>query len=164
MKKISIIALALMMSISAFGQSKTIKQFEKDTDGYKLFLYQSVIRMLNKDKNPDFNMLIRNVDHLRFVSSEASGAEAMATFKLIDQGVREEGFGELMSFDNANNRCRVYERESKGGQSTWVITLYMEGVAAAMEMKGSLDLKYIDALASLNMDRVGEMLPIDMKE
>ncbi|MEL6844990.1 MAG: DUF4252 domain-containing protein, partial [Bacteroidota bacterium] len=141
-----------------------IKQFEKDTDGYKLFLYQSVIRMLNKDKNPDFNMLIRNVDHLRFVSSEASGAEAMATFKLIDQGVREEGFGELMSFDNANNRCRVYERESKGGQSTWVITLYMEGVAAAMEMKGSLDLKYIDALASLNMDRVGEMLPIDMKE
>ncbi|MEL7340460.1 MAG: DUF4252 domain-containing protein, partial [Bacteroidota bacterium] len=155
MKRISIIALALLMSFAAFGQSKTIKQFEKDTDGYKLFLYQSVIRMLNKDKNPDFNMLIRNVDHLRFVSSEASGAEAMATFKLIDQGVREEGFGELMSFDNANNRCRVYERESKGGQSTWVITLYMEGVAAAMEMKGSLDLKYIDALASLNMDRVG---------
>jgi hypothetical protein len=163
MKKLSIFSLALVMTLAAFGQSQTVADFEESTEGYKLFLYQSVIRMLNKDKNPDFNMLIRNLDHLRFVSSDAQGEEARAVFREVDRGVQKEGFEEIMSFDNSANKCRIYELESRGGESTWVVTLLMEDVAAAMEMKGSLDLKYLDALSSLNMERVGEMLPLDMQ-
>ncbi|MFK7925310.1 MAG: DUF4252 domain-containing protein [Bacteroidia bacterium] len=164
MKKISILVLTILMCSTAFGQSKTIKQFQKDTDGHKIFLYQSVIRVLNRNKNPDFNLLIKDLDHLRFVSSEATGPEAIATFQQIDQGVRSEGFEEILSFDNAENKCRIYELNSSKGKTTWVVTMLMEGMPAAIEMKGSLDLRYINALGSINMDKVSDLLPIDIKQ
>lgn len=161
MKRHFIFALSLLFAFSAFAQSKTVEDFEANTDGYKLFMYQSMLRMLNQDANPDFNKLIRNLDHLRFVSSEATGAAATTAFKDLEKGVQGEGFEEIMSFDNATNKCRIYEMESNGGESTWVVTILMEETAAAMEMKGSLDLKYINALSSLNMDKVQEMLPLE---
>lgn len=165
MKYISTIFLAMLTCVSAFGQSKTVADFQEDTDGYKLFLYQSVIRVMNKDKNPDFNQLIRNLDHFRFVSTKPDSESAKTTFKQIDQGVQGEGFEEIMRFDMDGNKCRVYELESNRGQSSWVVTLLMEDVAGAMEMKGSLDLRYLSALQSLNMDKVKDMLPLDkMKE
>lgn len=164
MKKLSILALTILMCSTAFGQSKTVKQFQKDTKGHKLFLYQSVIRVLNRNKNPDFNKLIKDLDHLRFVSSKATGAEGKATFQELDAGVRSEGFQEILSFDNAENKCRIYELNSSKGKTTWVVTMLMEGMPAAIEMKGSLDLRYINALGSVNMDQVSDMLPFDLKE
>lgn len=164
MKKLTILAIALLISLMSFGQSSTVADFEKTAEGYKLFLYQSVIRVLNKDKNPDFNMLIRDLDHLRFVSTklDTTGLEAKATFKELDRGVRGEDFIEIMSFDNPGYKCHVYELESSKGKSTWVAVLLMEDRAAVMEMEGSMDLKYIQSLSSLNMDRLQEMLPIKL--
>lgn len=161
MKIISIFFLAVVISLTAFGQSKTVVEFEKKSEGSKLFLYQSVLRVMNKDKNPDFNMLIRNLDHLRFVSSGDEDKNPKQTFLDLDKGVRSEGFEEIMSFDDSERNCRVYELESSGGQSTWVVTLFSDGIAGALEMKGSLDLKYIKAISSLNMEEMQELLPVD---
>ena len=85
MKKLIILATAILFVLTSFGQSKTVAAFEEEADGYKLFLYQSVIRMLNKDKNPDFNMLIRDLDHLRFVSADSSGKGAINTVQSTGQ-------------------------------------------------------------------------------
>ncbi|MEZ4851168.1 MAG: DUF4252 domain-containing protein [Bacteroidia bacterium] len=159
MKKLAILSLVLLFGLMTFGQSSTVADFEKNTEGYKLFLYQSVIRVLNKDKNPDFNMLIRNLDHLKFVSTPEKEDDPKSVFLKLDKGVQNEGFVEIMSYDDADSKCHVYERE-KGGKSTWVATLLMGETAAAMEMEGSLDLAYIKALSSLNMERLEEMLPL----
>lgn len=161
MKIISIFFLAVGVSLAAFGQSKTVVEFEEKSEGSKLFLYQSVLRVMNKDKNPDFNMLIRNLDHLRFVSSGSEDQNPRQTFMTLDKGVRAEGFEEIMSFDDVDRKCHVFELESSGGQSTWVVTLFSDGIAGALEMKGSLDLKYIKAISSLNMEEMQELLPID---
>ena len=50
MKKIltSIFTMLLFASVT-FAQSSTVANFEKESKGYKAFLYQSVIRVLNKD-------------------------------------------------------------------------------------------------------------------
>lgn len=164
MKIISIFFLATVISLSSFGQSKSVAEFEEKSEGSKLFLYQSVLRVMNKDKNPDFNMLIRNLDHLRFVSSGSEDQTPKQTFLKLDKGVQGEGFEEIMSFDDSERKCRVYELESSGGQSTWVVTLYSDGIAGALEMKGSLDLKYLKAISSLNMDEMKELLPLDDKQ
>ena len=58
MKKITILFLAFTLGITfntLSAQSKAIAQFEEQVDGYNLYLYQSLIRVLNKDKNEDFN-------------------------------------------------------------------------------------------------------------
>lgn len=161
MKKLIIISLALFVSGAAFGQSQTVLDFEENAEGMKLFMYQSVIRMLNQDQNPEFNQLIRDLDHLRFVMTDSTGDASKNVFKRLDSGMRGEGFEEIMTFANKDYKCHMFESEDKSGKSTWVAVMFMEGRAGIIEMKGSLNLKYIGALESLNMERLQTMLPVD---
>lgn len=158
MKKIKLlIALVLFGCVPLFAQSTVANEFEKTSEGYKYFAYQSIIRMLNMDDNPDFNRLIRNLDHLRVVMSEKSGEAAAPVFKQLDKGIQDEGFELLMSFDQKNNKCHVYELSSRSKKSTWIATFLMEGKAGLFEMVGSLDLQYIDALSSMDIDQFMKM-------
>jgi len=162
MKRIYLLlALLLAVSSTAFAQSKTVKEFSEKAEGYNAFLYQSLIRMLNKDANPDFNMLIRDLDHIRILTTEEGDANARSTFQTLDKGVQGEGFESIMSFDNAEYRCHVYELSANGGKSTWVATLFMDGAAGVIEMKGSLDLKYLQAFDSMDMDKLKELVPME---
>lgn len=160
MKKIlSFVFTMLCIFSMTFAQSKTVNEFSENTTGYKAFLYQSVIRVMNKDQNPDFNMLIRDLDHIKIALSEHTGADAKQTFLTIDKGVQSEGFEMIMSFNNKDYKCNAYELESRNGKSTWVTTFMTEGYAGAMEMKGMLDLKYIESLSSLNYEQLESMIP-----
>ena len=158
--------MGCLMAFSLQAQSPTVADFSESAEGYNLYLYQSMIRMLNKDHNPDFNRLIRDLDHLRFIttSSSINAEEARKVFDDLDKGIVNEGFELIMSIDNKDYICHVYETETKDAKSHWVSTLYGEGMAGILEMKGFLDLKYINAMSSLNMQRLSEMLPIDMGE
>lgn len=159
-KYLSILLLTLAMSLNAFGQSKTVANFISEADGYNIYLYQSLIRVLNKDKNPDFNMLIRNLDHLRLLTTDST-ENALATFKGLDRGVQQEGYEEIMSFDNKDYKCHLYEMEDRGGKSSWVATLMVEGRAGIIEMKGSVDMNYLHSFSSLNMDKLQELTDFD---
>ncbi|MEM6262779.1 MAG: DUF4252 domain-containing protein [Bacteroidota bacterium] len=162
MKKYLLISILVMaFGSQGFAQSKTVENFSKKADGYTAFLYQSVIRMMNKDKNPDFNMLIRNLDHIRVLTTEPGAGDPKSTFKSLDKGVQAEGFEEIMTFDNKDYRCHVYELATSGNKSTWVATLYMNDAAGIIEMKGSLDVKYFRAFSSLDMDKLQELVPLE---
>lgn len=151
------------MSTGAFAQSPTILDFSESAEGYNLYMYQSVIRMLNRDKNPDFNMLIRDLDHMRFVTTEMNGdvEEAKTTLRSLNKGVMDEGFEMIMSVDNPDYKFNLYLSEDNGSKALWIGTFLMDGMAGAMEMKGTLDTKYLHAFNSLNMERLQKMLPLD---
>lgn len=160
MKKTLLFSALLLLGTGLMAQSQTVARFAEEADGYKVFLYQSVIRALNQDANPDFNRLIEDLDHIRLLTTEEGDADAAPTFQRLDQAIQAEGFETIMTFDNAEGRCHVYELSSKGQQSTWVATLFMGNAAGVMEMKGSLNLKYLRALSSVNMDKLKELLPV----
>ena len=149
----------LLFASVTFAQSSTVANFEKESKGYKAFLYQSVIRVLNKDQNPDFNKLIKDLDHVKLVLSEYRNEKALDMFKVVDKGVKSEGYEMVMSFDNKDYKCNAYEMVSSKGKSTWVATFFTEGRAGVLEMKGMLDLKYFEALSSLNYDELQDMMP-----
>jgi len=123
MKKVISFVFSMLLIVSmTFAQSKTVSEFSDNTEGYTAFLYQSVIRVMNKDQNPDFNKLIRDLDHIKLALSEHKGADAKQIFKTIDTGVKGEGFDMIMSFNNKDYKCNAYELESRNGKSTWVTT------------------------------------------
>lgn len=153
--------LFLLMITQAFAQSSTVAKFVDEADGYKAFLYQSLIRALNKDANPDFNMLIRDLDHIRLLTTKEGSKDAKAVFQRLDKGVKSEGFESIMTFDNSEYRCHVYELAANRDKSTWVATLFMGDAAGVIEMKGMIDVKYLRALSSMNMDKLKEYLPLD---
>lgn len=148
-----------IISPVVFSQSKTVAEFAKEADGYKIYLYQSVIRLLNVDKNDDFNMLIRNLDHIRYLSTDSTDDEAYQKFLELDNSVNSEGFEEILTFDNKDYKCHVYELNSKKNRATWVAVLLIDGRAGILEMKGSLDLKYLKAFSSFDMDRFQTLVP-----
>lgn len=158
MKKIQLLIIMLLMSgASLFAQSTVAKNFEKESSGYKYFAYQSVIRMLNIDENPDFNRLIRNLDHLRIVISDKTGEAGKSVFNMLDKGIQGEGFELLMSFDQKDSKCHIYELSSRSKKTTWVATFFMDGQAGLFEMVGELDLQYLNALSSFDVDKFMNM-------
>jgi len=161
MKKIALILVSIfLVTALGFGQSSTVTQLEKTTNGYKLYLYQSLIRVMNTDKNPDFNMLIRDLDHLKVVTSDANGPVALkAAFTSLDKSVKAEGFEVIMSVDNKDYKCHLMEKTSWRGDPTYVASFLMDGYAGVLEMKGTIDLNYINALKSLDMDKLKELAP-----
>lgn len=157
MRNIIVFFLFALFSMSALGQSQVAKEFEENSKGYKFFAYQSVLRILNQDKNPDFNKLIRNLDHLRVVTTDSTGSDGLKVFHKLDQDIQNEGFEEIMTFDNKDYRCHVYELSKNSKKSTWMATFYMQGRAGLFEMVGSLDMRYLSALANLDMDQLQEL-------
>lgn len=158
-KVIIIITLSLIYSASIFSQSKVAAEFEENAKGYKFFAYQSVLRILNQERDPDFNLLIRDLDHIRVVTTDSVGVLAKESFARLDEGIQNEGFEEILTFDNKEYKCHVYELSPKSKKTTWVATFYMDGRAGLFEMVGSLNVKYLNALSGLNMDRLREMVP-----
>lgn len=163
-KYIGVLVLMIMFSFGAMAQSTTISNFEKESNGYKIFLYQSVIRMLNPDQNPEFNKLIKDLDHLRMLSNEPDAEQSRTTFKVLDKGIQSEGFEMIMSVDNKDKKFHVYELASRKGKTTWVVTFLMDERAGLMEMKGTLDLKYINALKQLDYSKLEEIIPDASKD
>lgn len=162
-KYLSLFALLIFVSLSSQAQSNTIANFEKNSTGYKVFLYQSVIRMLNPDQNPDFNKLIKDLDHLRLLSNEPDGETGRTTFASLDQGIKGEGFEMIMSVDNKDKKFHVYELASNKGKTTWVVTFLMDERAGIMEMKGTLDFKYINSLKNLDYSKIEQVIPAASK-
>ena len=80
-------------------------------------------------------------------------------FDRLDQGVQQEGFEEILAFNNPDYRCHLYEQEDSNGKTTWVATLFSQGIAGILEMKGSLDMRYLHAFSSLNTDQLEKMMP-----
>lgn len=157
--KLTLLFTFVLACSSIFGQSKVVKEFEENAEGYKFFAYQSMLRMINQDQNPEFNKLIRDLDHLRVVTTDSTGTEAMASFTRLDNSIKGEGFEEILTFDNKEYKCHVYELESKSKKSTWVATFFMHGRAGLLEMVGSLDVRYLSALANLNLEKLQQFVP-----
>ena len=160
-KQVLILFLGLFCLGNIFAQSETVAEFQKDANGYKAYLYQSVLRMLNKDKNPDFNRLIRDLDHLRLATTDSIGDAAQDVLKKLDAGVIAEGFEEMVTYESKESVLHLYELESGRGKSSWIATFITDGMAGVFEMKGSLNLKYLNAFESLNTERLQEFVDFD---
>lgn len=166
MKYFSTLIILFALSVSAIAQSKTVTSFSESAEGYNLYLYQSLIRMLNKDQNPDFNMLIRDLDYLKLVTDSRGTSDDAdkSNFVSLDKKIISEGFESIMSIDNKDYILHLYLTDDSRSGSHWIATFFMQGMTGVMEMKGSLDTKYLHAFSSLNYDQLEKMLPLDTDE
>jgi len=129
-KALTILGICLLSfpSLSS-GQSAAIASFEEKADGYNLFVYQSVIRMLNRDKNEDFNMLIKDLDHLKVLMTDSIGSASNVLYKNLEKGLQEERYEELMTFENPDSKATVFSKEDEEGIANWVVIFGMGEVS-----------------------------------
>lgn len=151
LSKILGLIVAVAITASAFGQSATIDKFdaEQKENGNRLFLYQSMIRVLNKDKNPDFNRLIRDLDYIKLILTPSMESGAREGYADLKEGLEGEGYNELMTVDGKDYKYYIVEKEVKG-VSNWVSIVFFENRFGLLEMNGTLDPKYFSAFNSLD--------------
>jgi len=116
--------------------------------------------MLNRDKNEDFNMLIKDLDHLKVLMTDSIGSASNVLYKNLEKGLQEERYEELMTFENPDSKATVFSKEDEEGIANWVVIFGMGEVSGLFEMKGSIDTKYLSALSSLNMQKLQSILPM----
>ena len=158
LKRSLLILLVGVSTTFGYSQTETVKNFEeRNKDGYNLFFYQSVLRMFNKDENPDFNKLIRNLEFVKLIISDSTGVAAKNQYLNLNSSITAEGFEEIVMLDNKEYKATVYQKELDEENSEWIAFLYTIGRTVAFEMKGNLDVKYLHAFNSLDADRVKEL-------
>lgn len=157
LKYLFIVGIFISSALS-YGQTETVRIFEEQNeDGYNLFFYQSVLRLFNKDENPDFNKLIKNLEYVKLVISDSTGVGTKNQFVNLNSSIIKEGFEEIVMLDNKSYKATVYQKEIDAKNSEWVAFLYTLGRTVAFEMKGNLDVNYLHAFNSLDAERVQEL-------
>ncbi|MFK7756118.1 MAG: DUF4252 domain-containing protein [Flavobacteriales bacterium] len=159
LKYILSVATLIAVSLSLNAQTKTVQTLEDNNDGYNLFMYQSVIRVLNKDNNEEFNLLVKDLEYIKAIVTDSIGESAKTQYKTLLKSIKSEGFSELFMIDNKEMKASIYEKENQKGESEYVAFMYYEplGKTGAFEMKGSLDLRYINAFESLDFKKLKEL-------
>lgn len=143
------------------GQSQAISAFmEEYGEGKKYFVYQSVIRILNVNGNEDFNNLIRDVRrivvHQPNIVSDSTGLDKEAMNRLINQ-LQKESFESLIEARDGDMRITFFSRGDID-EAEFVLIMREESKAYVAEVEGSLNMKYIGALANADLSELTDYL------
>jgi hypothetical protein len=161
LKGILSVAMFVSIALTSFSQSVTVTDFEKKNEesGYNLYMYQSVIRMLNKDDNEDFNMLIKDLDFIKVIITDSTDSSAKNEYLNLSASIIEEGYEELFMIDNKDMKASIYERSGKDDSAEFVAFVYSNDFhrTGALQMNGELDLKYVKGLESLDFKKLKEL-------
>lgn len=151
MKKLTLCFAVLLMCIGTMAQSKTIAEFEKDKGfGKKLFLYESYIRMLNLNENPDYYKLVKDVEYIKVVRAESEVDVAKKEYRNLQSSIQKEGYEEVFMAEDKEGMASIYLYEEEGEKTQWIVFMQKEEMTVALVLHGSLNLEYMKGLSSLN--------------
>jgi len=151
------IAMFLLASVS-IAQSKTIAEFEKDK-GFtkKLFIYESYIRMLNMNDNPDYFKLVEDIEYIKVIRTGSESDKAQ--YRTLQSSIQKENFEEVFAVEDKDKGfASIYLLEEEGEKSQWIAFLFSKGSTYALEMNGNLNLEYMKGLSSLNYEMLDKYI------
>ncbi|WPP52325.1 DUF4252 domain-containing protein [Catalinimonas niigatensis] len=111
MKAFLITAFALLLfCFEINAQSKTVARFlEKHKPSTSFYFYPSTLRMINRENNPDYQRLVRNIEKLSFLTFEKKNANLSSSdFQNLKKQLASEKFEELFTMNDQKNHIYVY--------------------------------------------------------
>ncbi len=142
LKLASVFVLAFTCSFASLAQSRTVNNFlEEHSPSQELFLYPSTLRMVNLEKNPDFYMMVREVDKLRVLMYDKNeNSFSTQTIRTLSQDIEKEDYQELMTFQTGDQQVYLY---SLGDDDT------TEGVVGLVETDDAIILTDLEGFVNL---------------
>ena len=109
----------------------------------KKYVYQSLIRLANVKKDPDFENLIRDID--KIVLYLPPEGDSTYQIKDVRSGLSEEGFETLVDVRTADKqRMSLWVKES--GKEAHYIALADGEQDIILEIDGQVNIEYLSAL------------------
>lgn len=142
---IRIIVILIFLGIQVQAQSEVVTDFVKNHDtSLSLYFYPSTLRMININRNPEFDEMIRKVKKARFyrLDESAVGGEDL---KLFSQSMDDHGFEELMMVQGKDMNIRIWGNDDRVPK---IITLAKtEDGISIIEVDGVINIAKIPKLA-----------------
>lgn len=111
---------------------------QADRHRVQLFFYPSTLRMLNVEKDPVWNELVKDVRHLRLLIYD-SDSFLMAQRQAVLQSLRADQFEELVSMRSDSLKLDMYGRY-KGEKMVGMVALVMMGSRSlVVDLDGAVD-------------------------
>lgn len=139
--KITLVYVFLLMSICGYAQNSAVTQFQ-ETHGtaLSLYFYPSTLRMVNLDRNKEFDALIRNIKKARFFRMD-SGMVTKDDLQKLTEELLDEGFEEMMFIKNKDMDVKVWGIEKRTPET--IIISRADHEVMLLEVNGMINIAKI---------------------
>jgi len=111
--KYSLLIVFLFQSLISLAQNSVVTDFkESHSTALSLYFYPSTLRMVNLERNEEFDEMIREVKKARFFKMD-SAAVSNDDLKQLSSELTEDGFEEIMFLKNREMDIRVWGLEKR---------------------------------------------------
>ena len=131
--------LTLLLALTGYSQESILKDFAEDRRDYKLALYPSTLRMINIQKDPNFDELVSDIEKLLIYTLDSATSASGSYTDFIDE-YRERDFEEYITMTGTVNLIIL------GKDEEYVGVTGSNDQAAAFYLKGAIALHKIPEL------------------
>jgi len=143
--RIAFLAILLSVVSTGFSQSNTVTDFkENNSTALSLYFYPSTLRMINLDRNREFDEMIREIKKARFFKMD-SGSVSLKELAHLGNELKQEGFEEVMFMKSKNMDLRVWGLYRKN--PALVIVSKSADELMLLEINGMINIAKIPKLA-----------------
>ena len=115
-----ILVICLSIPIYIFAQNSAVTDFrESHETALSLYFYPSTLRMINLERNPEFDEMIRHIKKARFYKLDSGIVTNDDLQKLMHQLI-EQGFEEIMFIKNKEMDLRVFGKDSRIPETIYI--------------------------------------------
>ena len=127
-------------------QNPIVTEF-KDSHGtsLSLYFYPSTLRMINIERNPEFDEMIREIRQARFFRLD-SGSVTKEDLRDLTNNLQAVGFEEMMLYRDGSSDVRVWGLEKKKPEMV-IISNSGENEVMVLEIDGMVNVARIPRLA-----------------
>jgi hypothetical protein len=152
--------LAISLLLFSCQVEKTTPVIEKHLSKYpdvrKSYIYQSVLRLANIKKDPDFNKLIEDVRKITIYLPPRE--DSTYQVKELRSSLSPAGYEELIDMRTANaERISLWVNES-GSRPHYVGMLDAAAEDYIFEIEGEINLEYLSSLSSADEGSLRDLL------
>lgn len=111
--KITLVYVFLLISIGGYAQNSAVTKFqEAHGAALSLYFYPSTLRMINLERNAEFDAMIRDIKKARYFRMD-SGMVTKDDLQKLTEELSEDGFEEMMFIKNKDMDVRVWGIEKR---------------------------------------------------
>ncbi len=161
-KPFKILILLLCTTHYLMGQSHVITEFkEANEPSSSFFFYPSTLRMLNLDRDPNFDDMVRDVKKARWMLFDtAIVKEPVVACLNLERQIAENGYEKLVEMNEKDGKYFVYVLEDNGKNTGTIALFARDQELGILEVIGKINLTAIRKLATsdFKMDKITELI------
>jgi hypothetical protein len=153
------LVLSFCFSTMCFAQNSIVSEFKENHKmALSLYFYPSTLRMINIERNVEFDEMISGIKKARFFKLD-SGAASKEDLKEFTGNLTNEGFEEIMFVKNKDMDLKVWGLEKKNPEL--VILLKSGDETMLLEINGMINVAKIPKLTqTFNQDGFIDLLKL----